>query len=153
MAESEAIRCMQLPLADVHLLVPNSAVAEIIGYDRPVRSETSDAAWYQGEIPWRGVKVPVVSIEQMCALQAATTGARTRIAVLYNPAGSDDLPYLGVVLRDIPRAFLAEPERMSGEATASDCNFISSQLQESLGQLMIPDLDAIIAALRQQLVH
>ena len=72
MAESESIRCMQMPLNNWQLLLPNSAVAEIIGYTTP-ESANQGSGWYDGKISWRGVLVPVVSLEKMCELDAAET--------------------------------------------------------------------------------
>ena len=62
---SRSIRCMILPLASINLVVPNSAVAEIIGYSEPKKlADCSD--WFGGVVLWRGVFVPVVAVEEMC---------------------------------------------------------------------------------------
>lgn len=149
MADTDTIRCMQLPLTKMQLLVPNSAVAEIIGYDRPQADEDSD--WYEGKIPWRGVDVPVVSVESMCQMESVEPGGRTRIAVLYNPQGDDALPYIGVILQDIPRAYLAEAERMTLPIDSSNCEFLMTRVDEMMDNLVIADIDSIVRALRQQL--
>ncbi len=152
MDEITSIRCMQLPLLDLQLLLPNSAVAEIIGYTQP-EEEFAGSGWYDGLIFWRGVMVPVVSVEKMCQMSTVEPGARTRIAIVYNPQGEDDIPYIGLIMQDIPRAYLAEQERLDGAIDSPDCEFLLSRLDIMIEQLVIPDLDAITIAIRQQMSH
>ena len=144
-----AIRCMQLPLVDMSLLVPNSAVAEIIGYTPPeVPGEGPD--WYDGKISWRGAMVPVVSLEKMCQSASVEPGPRTRIAVVYDINGASDMPYFGIILRDIPRAYLAEEERLIDQNLAAGCQYLATQADAMIDDLYIPNLDAILASLHQE---
>ena len=107
---------MLLPLTSLNLLIPNSAVAEIIGYSVPRRlSDTSE--WFPGVVLWRGVYVPVVEVEKLCHLGAAEVGPRTRIAIVYNPEKDPEMPYLGIHMQDIPRAYLAEADSMEAAMT------------------------------------
>jgi chemosensory pili system protein ChpC len=150
MAENSSIRCMQLPLLDMHLLLPNSAVAEIIGYTEPeAGSEGSD--WYDGKISWRGVMVPIVSVEKMCQSNSVGAGSRSRIAIVYNLDGDDAMPYFGIILQDIPRAYLAEEERLLESGLEVDCEYLSTQADAMIDRLYIPDLDAILASLKQKI--
>jgi chemosensory pili system protein ChpC len=122
---------MLLPLTSLNLLIPNSAVAEIIGYSVPRRlSDTSE--WFPGVVLWRGVYVPVVEVEKLCRLGAAEVGPRTRIAIVYNPEKDPEMPYLGIHMQDIPRAYLAEADSMEAEQLAR----------------VIPDIDKIIDDLK-----
>lgn len=148
MAEQEAIRCIQLPLVDWQLILPNSTVAEIIAYGKP---EQPGEDWLDGLLNWRGVLVPVVSIEVMCQRKNVEPGPRSRIAIIYNPSGSKKLPYIGVILQDIPRAYLAEQDRMQSVAASPECPFLIGRADIMLEQLMVPDLDAIMSAVKKRL--
>jgi chemosensory pili system protein ChpC len=152
MAENSSIRCMQLPLMGMYLLLPNSAVAEIIGYIEPeVGSEGPD--WYHGNIFWRGVMVPVISVEKMCRSVSIDPGPRSRIAVVYNFNSDQSMPYFGIMLQDIPRAYLAEEERLIESNVAVDCKYLATQADAIIGQLYIPDIDAILVSLKQEIQH
>ena len=152
MAENSSIRCMQLPLLDMSLLLPNSAVAEIIGYTPPEEaSEGTD--WYDGKIAWRGVMVPIVSVEKMCQSASVEPGPRSRIAVVYNLTGDEAMPYFGIILQDIPRAYLAEEERLIESSLSVDCQYLSTQADAMIDHLYIPDLDAILSSLKQKIQH
>lgn len=150
MAESTSIRCMQLPLLNMQLLLPNSAVAEIIGYTLPDGSEEK-SGWFHGFLEWRGAMVPVISVEQLCEMEIVEPGARTRVAIIYNPSKDDHLPYIGLILQDIPRAYLAEEERLAGVVDSPQCKYLLSRVDVMIDQLSIPNLDAMADALKQHL--
>ena len=144
---TEAIRCMLLPLSSINLLIPNSAVAEIIGYSIP-RSLPDSSEWFPGVVLWRGVYVPVVTIEALCSLDPALAGPRSRVAVIYNPEKDAELPYLGIHIQDIPRAYLAESEKMESGSDDGLSEYLHSNVDDQQFARFIPNLDKVIAALK-----
>jgi chemosensory pili system protein ChpC len=148
MAEQDSIRCIQLPLLNIQLLLPNAVVAEIISYVRP---EQSGDDWLDGVMIWRGVSVPVVSVEKMCQQDYNEPGVRSRIAVIYNLFNDDEMPYLGIIMQDIPRAYLAEEDRMPAQTNEAGCEFLHGQADVMNSEMMIPNLDAIMRAAKQKL--
>ncbi len=144
---SESIRCMLLPLSSINLLIPNSAVAEVIGYFTPTALADS-SRWFPGVVMWRGVHVPVISIEEMCSIDAQIVGARSRIAIIYNPEKDAELPYLGIHIQDIPRAYLAEPDKMESGSNHGLSQYLLSNFDDEKLARFIPNLDNIIADLK-----
>jgi chemosensory pili system protein ChpC len=142
-----AVRCMLLPLSSINLLVPNSTVAEIVGYSSP-RPVAGCSEWFPGVVLWRGVYVPVVKVEEMCAIDTVPVGTRSRFAILYNPNKDDELPYLGIHIQDIPRAYLAEVENMESGTDDGLSQYLLSRVDEDQHSRFIPNLDAIIADLK-----
>ena len=144
-----SVRCMLLPLNSMNLLIPNSAVAEIIGYSTPrALSGTSD--WFGGVVLWRGVYVPVVAVEQMCDVDTAQVGPRARIAIIYNPERDPELPYLGVHMQDIPRAYLAEGDTMESGSDDGISEYLLSRVDDDQLNRAIPNLDKIIGDLKAE---
>jgi len=146
-SKTEAIRCMLLPLSSINLLIPNSAVAEVIGYSTP-RELPDTSEWFPGVVLWRGVYVPVVSLEEMCSIDPAMVGPRSRVAIIYNPEKDVELPYLGIHIQDIPRAYLAEPEKIETGSDDGLSEYLLSNVDEDQFARVIPNLDSIIAALK-----
>ena len=138
---------MLLPLSSLKLLIPNSAVAEIIGYSEP-RSFSGSSDWFAGVVLWRGVYVPVVAVEQMCNTGHAGTGPRARIAIVYNPEKDPDLPYIGIHMQDIPRAYLAESESTESGSSEGLSEYLLTRVDDEELARAIPDLDKIIADLK-----
>jgi chemosensory pili system protein ChpC len=142
-----SVRCMLLPLTSLNLLIPNSAVAEIIGYSTPRQlSDTSD--WFPGVVLWRGVYVPVVEVEKLCNLSAAQVGPRTRIAIIYNPEKDPQIPYVGIHMQDIPRAYLAEADSMVAGSDEGLNRYLLTRVDDEQLDRVIPDFDKLIADLK-----
>ena len=142
-----SVRCMLLPLISFSLLIPNSAVAEIIGYSTPRQlSDTSE--WFPGVVLWRGVYVPVVEMEKLCELGAAEVGPRTRIAIIYNPEKDPEMPYLGIHMQDIPRAYLAEADSVKAGSDEGLSPYLLTRVDDEQLARVIPDFDKIIADLK-----
>lgn len=145
--KATSVRCMLLPLNSLNLLIPNSAVAEIIGYSMPRKlPDTSD--WFSGVVLWRGVYLPVVAVEQMCSIDTAQAGPRARIAVIYNPEPDPDLPYLGIHMQDIPRAYLADADSMESSTDQGLSPYLLSRVDAEQHDRAIPDFDRIITDLK-----
>jgi chemotaxis signal transduction protein len=138
---------MLLPLNSLNLLIPSSAVAEIIGYSSP-RALVNCSDWFAGVVLWRGVHVPVVAIEQMCNIANADVGPRTRIAIIYNPEKDSDLPYLGIHMQDIPRAYLADPDTTESGSSEGLSEYLVTRVDDEQLARVIPDIDKIIAGLK-----
>lgn len=150
MSDNISVRCMLLPMSSISLVIPNSAVAEIIGYSEPRRLEGS-SDWFLGVVLWRGVYVPVVSVEQMCMVDSTYVGPRSRIGMIYNPEKDPDLPYIGLHMQDIPRAYLAESNTMESATDDNLSQYLLSRIDGDEFSRAIPDLDAMIADLKPQI--
>jgi len=138
---------MLLPLCSINILIPNSAVAEIVSYSLP-RELPDSSEWFRGVVLWRGVYVPVVALEEMSSIDTAVVGSRSRIAIVYNPVKDTELPYLGIHIQDIPRAYLAEFEKMESGSDEKLSQYFVSDVDEEQFARVIPDLDRIIADLK-----
>ncbi|MCP4472209.1 MAG: chemotaxis protein CheW [Gammaproteobacteria bacterium] len=147
--KSTSVRCMLLPLRSLNLLIPNSAVAEIIGYSVP-RPLSGGSDWFAGVVLWRGVYVPVVAVEQMCNIAGAGAGAgpRARIAIVYNPEKDPDLPYIGIHMQDIPRAYLAGSDSTESGSSEGLSEYLITRVDDEQLARVIPDIDKIIADLK-----
>ena len=145
-SESE-VRCMLIPLHDSRLLLPNAAVAEVIGYREPDRID-QDHGWLQGTVNWHQREVPVVDFECLLGRPAKPGGVRQRIAVCYATDGQTDWPLVGLVTQGIPRLL-----RVGGgtiEQAGQPVNNrtpVRMRVTVAGEELVVPDLDAILARL------
>ena len=147
--KATSVRCMLLPLTELNLLVPNSAVAEIIAYTEP-RSLANCSDWFPGVVLWRGAYVPVVTVEKLCEIAEAGVGPRSRIAIIYNPEKDPELPYLGIHMQDIPRAYLADPDTTESGGSEGLDEYLLTRVDDEELARVIPDLDRIINQLKRE---
>jgi chemosensory pili system protein ChpC len=99
------VRSQLIPLHEMRLVLPNTAIAEVISYRNPQPLEGMDnpPQWLLGMASWRGLKIPLISFETAAADQAPQTNKRSRVIVLNTLLGSDTLPFYGLVAQGIPR--------------------------------------------------
>lgn len=110
------IPSLMVPLQGRPLLVPNLAVAEIVPFNAPV-PVPGKPSWYLGQIMWRGVKVPVISVVQLRG-EDEDIPPEARIAIFNGLGDGQDgnkVPFYGVITHGIPR--LVRVRQQDVEAT------------------------------------
>lgn len=135
--KEERILCARLPLQGVNLLVPYACVAEIVNL-----SLRRNVGAFLGEVDWRGVRIPVLSLERACGREVEVPGGRVRLVVLYGLRDKESLPYYAIVLDGAPRTESVQAERLE-EGQASDCRLLGSGVMMGGQTYHIPDLEAI----------
>ena len=97
------IRSILAPLAEGNLLLPNSAVAEILNFTSP-KPLKQTPSWLLGELPWRGWQVPIICYEQL--IKVATSHRitpKSRILIVKTLGESTQVNYIGLLIQGLPR--------------------------------------------------
>ena len=126
MSEStEQLRSLWIPLRQVNMLLPHAVVAEIGNYRVPDgRGDTPD--WMLGDINWRGIAIPVVSLETFCGESAPANLVYSRLLIINSVRPGSSVPF--------------DSSLMSG---AEPCGHEALQCRLAIdGEIaVIPDLD------------
>lgn len=102
MADNE-IRTILAPLTDSYVMLPNSAVGEILTYTSPEPFKQGPP-WLLGEMAWRGWQVPVINYERLLDPGSVTTlTAKSRILIIKTLGESTQVNYIGLVIQGLPR--------------------------------------------------
>ncbi len=102
MTEQE-IRTIMAPLTDGHVLLPNSAVAEVLDFTSPEPLKQSPA-WLLGDLTWRGWQVPVISYEQLIDnVESNPITSKTRILIIKTLGESTQVVYIGLLIQGLPK--------------------------------------------------
>ncbi|MGD9889318.1 MAG: hypothetical protein AB7S56_08660 [Halothiobacillaceae bacterium] len=88
---------IRLPLQDKTLLLPYSMVAEVASLS--LRPQEGD---FLGDVEWRGVHIPVFSIERACHQNVDIFAGRVRLVVLYGLINPAKRPYYALLLAGMP---------------------------------------------------
>jgi len=97
------IRTILAPLTDSYVLLPNSAVGEILNFNSPEPFKKGPP-WLLGEIAWRGWQVPVINYERLLKESNATTiTSKSRILIVKTLGESTQVNYIGLVIQGLPR--------------------------------------------------
>lgn len=97
-----AVRCLLMPFHGFNVLIPNTAVAEVIAYEKPQGIEQGPV-WLKGLVTWRGKSVPVVSLEKMVGANEGTPAAQARLIIFNSLGEATLLPFIAMVAQGIPR--------------------------------------------------
>lgn len=143
----DIVRSLVVPLAGIHLLVPNTAVAEVVGYREPTPI-VGAAQWMLGKVDWRGLGVPLFAFEVFTGLALEPPGGAQRMVIFNTLRGNPKLPFVAVASQGIPRSIRVTPGSIQQFAPAHEGG-IACRLGVGEVSLAIPDLDAIEDALAQ----
>lgn len=148
------IRSLLVPLNDYTLLLPGSVVAEVIPYQDPTPLAASVSApdWVVGLVTWRGVRVPLVSVEVFGgAAEAPMPGLRARLVVLKGLAGDPQLPFFAIVAQQIPRLQTVSEGMVDGLEDESLEGAPGEPVLVAGEPAVIPELETLEADLLQAL--
>lgn len=141
-ATTGTIQSLLLPVGGRQLLLPASAVAEIVD-STGIVAEAGLAPWFLGRMPWRELQIPVYSFEGLNGQDVP--GSHSRIAVMSAVSQQGELPFYGLLLQGVPRPArvkIAELEDLES-APVGPVEFLQVRYAGELA--CIPDLDALEA--------
>jgi chemosensory pili system protein ChpC len=145
------VRSLWIPLRQVNMLLPHAVVAEIGNYRVPDgRGETPD--WMLGDINWRGVTIPVISLETLCGEPAPTNLVYSRLLIMNSVRPGSSVPFYAIVTAGLPRPLPYDNALISG---AEPCGHEALQCRLAIdGEIaVIPDLEYLQTQLEQQIAE
>jgi chemosensory pili system protein ChpC len=148
MTQAASIIASQIvPLNDERLVLPNTAIAEIISFSQPddVPSSLKKVPdWLLGMVAWRGLSVPVISFERMIGGKYETPGSRTRLVVLNAIAGVPGVPFIAIPTQTIPQLMQIDQAAISVVEDSGETNpAVACHVVVAGNAAIIPDLDEV----------
>ena len=128
-----------LPLADRYLLLPNVAIAELIGWQGGDPSSDSPP-WHLRQITWRDHQLPLISFEAACG-SPIVIGERARIVVLNTLGGDPRLKFIAMVVQGIPRSYRLDSQLSFVDVPLCPLERAAVQVGDHVAK--IPDLLAL----------
>jgi chemosensory pili system protein ChpC len=125
--------------------LPNANIAEVVPYSNVelFKQEDDKPKWYLGHLLWRGMDVPLVSIDLIKGESEAKANKRSRVAIAQTLNSNKDVPYLAIVVQGIPRL---SHVRMDNIQYMQDENLsIAEKMRVEIDSksASIPDLDQL----------
>lgn len=142
---SPELHCMKVPTDRETLLLPTSAMAEVVDFRKPLPMELAPP-WLLGYIDWDNRQVPVFSFSALINGSAVgETSPRSKIMILKSLSDSGRVPYLGVLLSDLPHPVTIKAEDLeeTGDEKKSLGVFSRVHIGDEDGDVIIPDLDRL----------
>lgn len=96
-----------LTLSDRLILLPNTAVAELVAY-RNVQAAENSPSWLLGQIAWRDLSLPLLCFEAASS-DAAVVTERSRVVIINAVGGRPKFRFFALLIQGIPRTVRLEP--------------------------------------------
>ncbi|NVJ51260.1 MAG: chemotaxis protein CheW [Gammaproteobacteria bacterium] len=141
---------LMIPIIDQSILLPNVTVAEIVPFG-DVAYQEGGADWMIGSLNWRGMKIPMVSLDILNGGEDPQANKRSRVAVVHTINGDEDMPYIAIIVQGIPRlTHVTEPSISMVEVAELG---VADKARVQIGTIAatIPDLDKLEALIKEEL--
>jgi chemosensory pili system protein ChpC len=128
------------------LLLPTSAVAEVVAYGGEAGSRTGEPVWLIGELKWRDRQVPLIDVvphEVGLARAPVDRHRRPHVLVCFTPSGNRALPYVGLLVSGLPRLIRIRIDDLIPTADATARPFALCALEFQGRPAWVPDLDEV----------
>lgn len=137
------IHCTLALTGQWSMVLPTSAIAEITDYAPPAPLENSPE-WLLGQIEWEDWQVPVISYGALIDGESPETAtARSRIMVIKSLSSTARVPYIGVLVKDIPKlAKVSESDLKVSDAEDNSVG-VHCKIKLSGQDGVIPDLERL----------
>lgn len=141
--KSGVVHCLTIPLHDETALLPNAAIAEVIGFKDPTPIDDGPD-WFLGYIEWRDKKVPLISFEAVSGNKVHTPKKNSRIAILNTLNGNAQIPYVGILTQGIPSLAIVQEQGLEDKGAVDEGRQTVSAFVELGGvEAIIPNIDEI----------
>lgn len=147
--QEQLVRCLMMPFCGFNVLMPNTAVAEVVTYEAP-RAVDQAPAWLKGFTSWRGKSVPVVSLEALLGLNEMPPASQARL-IIFNALGeANTIPFLAMVAQGIPRLLALKEENLHyvPGANKQETGVLARLLVDG-NPVVVPDLERLEKMLLQ----
>lgn len=137
------IRGVMVPVTDGRVLLPNATVAEVISYTQPEHIPNAPS-WLLGRLPWRGWRLPLLSLPMLVGSATEENRANARVTVLKAIGGRAGLPFVALLAQGFPRLVTITQELLIPSSDESPhAPGVHSEVLVRDDRAVIPDLDAI----------
>lgn len=140
---SNVIHCLMITLSEETIILPNTAVAEVVAFIKPEPIDGSPG-WFLGRINWRDRMVPLISFG-MASASGENNAERQkgdRIAILNTMNGNAAMPYIAIVSQGIPRLNILRSDDITTVERKPESRQSVAEIVSVNGQsLIIPDID------------
>lgn len=148
--EALAVRSQLIGLEALRLVLPNTAIAEVVAYSS-LNLPDNQPEWFLGYTSWRGYQIPVVSFEQMIEQPSSKHDKRSRIIILNSITGDEQRPFYGMLSTGIPSLMTVDENNIQDAPKIGETDsLILRQVVVDKHAAIIPDQRELEARLKKQ---
>ncbi len=148
-AQELVVRSQLIMLEALRLILPNTAIAEVIAYSKLELPENKPD-WFLGYAQWRGYRIPIISFEQMINQSGSNPDRRSRIIVLNSITADTHTPFYGMLSTGIPSLMTVDESNIQDAPKIGETDsLILRQVLVQKHAAIIPDQYELEARLKK----
>ena len=125
-----------------NLLLPSNLIADVVS-SMTYSQQKGDSSWAIGELSWRGLQIPVVSIEQLIINRTPRIRG-SHVAIFHGTLDTDKLPFYAVPMQAIPHNFnLLKESDLSERSDDVALEYCAMKVTARGVAAIIPDLEGL----------
>jgi len=137
------IRCLLIATDGETLLLPITVMAEVVDITQ-LQAMDDSPPWLLGQIEWESRQVPVFSFSALInGKDVGKLSARSKIMVLKSLSDSARVPYLGLLLGDLPKPITVKESTLVSTGDEKKSMGVYSRITIEEQDAIIPDLDRL----------
>lgn len=142
-AAQDTVNALFSMIESGRLIIPDALIAEIVDF-QSTHAESDDVpTWYLGQLPWRGIFIPLISLEALNNDSFFRQSRLLKIIVIHGAYNRDKLPYWAYVALETPKMQRIQKDSLQLDE-ASVLGVVEKMKAELAGELlMIPDIEKI----------
>ena len=141
--KSPEVRCLLIPTDGETLLLPLTAMAEVVDISH-LQAMEDTPPWLLGQIEWNNRQVPVFSFTALInGKDVGALTARSKIMVLKSLSESARVPYLGLLLGNLPRPVVVTEDTLVSTGDEKKSLGVYSRITIEEQDAIVPDLDRL----------
>ena len=154
------INCLSMQIADRHLILPQSSIAEVIRAPE-IQPGAASVDWLLGTFEWRRQQVPLLSFERLCGWVPAEDNDKYRWAIIiYALTQSHGLVFYALEIATTPHSLSISEDVISDNSAEisendghneNDNECIASHVLLNGQNAFIPSIPRIESLLHEQL--
>lgn len=149
----EQIRCVLLKVNENVLMLPNSALVEIV----PVRNIINVAnkpRWMLGYLDWRGNSVPLVAFETMDGVRMPSlANADVRAAVVYAIGDDKKIPFMAFLVQGVPQVVNVTADEIEVDAVSVTHPAVSQKILLKGTQVSVVEMLKLEGMIKKVMTH
>jgi len=137
------LHCTLAPMQSSSLLIPTNVIAEVVEYGEPEPVD-STPRWFLGHIDWEARQIPVFSYSALISgSEPGSISSKSRIMIVKSLSDSARLPYLGILISDIPKLVNIQIEQLENTGEEGKSLGVFCHVNVNGQSAVIPDLDRL----------
>lgn len=145
---AEQIYAAMIALEGDALLLPNAAVAEVLGR-RSVQADPARPQWFAGYVDWNNRSVPAVQFETLNGGAPVAASRRQKVVIIHSPGVHVESGTIALICQGYPHLVTLSRAALQTQPVRSTDRdeLVLARARISSREAIIPDLEAVEAAI------